>query len=268
METAMKFNLENGFLAYNFTGEGIPLLFIHGYPLSRRIWDPQVEALSKIATIITVDLRGHGDSAPFEGSYSMNLLADDCQRLLAYLDIKSPVIVCGLSMGGYITFAFYRKYPGLFKGMILTSTRAGSDSPEGKANRDLGTKNALEYGAPFIADGMVTKAVSPVTLATKPALVKNIREIMAGTSVQGITGALQGMKDRPDSTSLLAEIKCPVLIIHGAEDQLIPIGEAESMKQKIPNSQLVIIPGAGHLVNMEQPEKYNKAVADFILGLD
>jgi pimeloyl-ACP methyl ester carboxylesterase len=118
----MKFQLDNGFLAYDHICKGIPLLFIHEYPLSRRIWEPQTEGLSEFASLISVDLRGHGGSYPFEGQYPMELLAKDCKQLLDNINIKSPILVCGLSMGGYVTMALFRKYPHLFKGMKLTST--------------------------------------------------------------------------------------------------------------------------------------------------
>lgn len=264
----MKIQFDNGFLEYDKLGIGIPLLFIHGYPLSRKIWVPQMDGLSDQAMIISVDLRGHGESYPFKGPYSMDLLADDCKRLLEDLNIKMPILVCGLSMGGYVTMALYRKYPDVFKGIILTSTRPGPDSPEAKANRESSIKNALEQGASYIADNMVQKIVAPETLSSKPDLVKIIHKIMAKTSVQGIVGALQGMRDRPDSTPMLSKISCPVLIVHGTDDQLIPIKEAEMMHQVIPNSRLVKISAAGHLPNLEQPEIFNQAIRDFILALD
>jgi pimeloyl-ACP methyl ester carboxylesterase len=114
---------------------------------------------------------------------------------------------------------------------------------------------------------MLPKMVSPVTHTSKPILVKTIHAIMRETSVNGVVGALQGMRDRPDSTPLLPHIKCPSLIIQGADDQLIPIHEAEMMSQQISNSRLVIISKAGHLPNMEQPEKFNQAIRDFIRSL-
>jgi pimeloyl-ACP methyl ester carboxylesterase len=263
----MKYPLDNGFLAYEVIGNGIPLLFIHGFPLSRRIWKPQLEGLSDIASVISVDLRGHGESFPFDGPYSMDLLADDCNHLLKDLNIKRPILVCGLSMGGYATFALFRKYPQLFKGMILTSTRSGPDSPEGKLNRDMMIKNVYKNGVAFIAEGMLPKLVYPIIMTTKPTLVNNIRNIMLETSVKGVVGVLQGMRDRPDSTPILSEIKCPTLIIHGADDQLIPVREAELMNQQIAHSNLVVLPESGHLPNMEQPEKYNLVIRDFILSL-
>lgn len=263
----MKYPLDNGFLVYDRIGKGIPVLFIHGYPLSRRIWNLQMEGLSDIASMIAIDLRGHGESFPFEGPYTMDLLAADCKRLIDDLNLKSPIVVCGFSMGGYVTMALYRRYPHIIKGMILTSTRPGPDSSEAKANRDAGIQSVREHGVIFIAESMLPKLVSPVTLSTKPNLVNSIHSIMLETSVQGVVGALQGMKDRPDSTPLLPQIKCPVLIIHGADDQLIPIHESELMNKKIPDSRLIVIPEAGHLLNIEQPVLFNQAIREFIQSL-
>ena len=263
----MKYMMENGYLSYERRGSGIPLLLIHGYPLSRKIWNHQMDGLSDIASIIAVDLRGHGESYPFDGIYRMDLLADDCYRLLVELHVNPPIVVCGLSMGGYITLALYRKYPSLFKGMILTSTRSGADSAEGKANRDAAVKNLHNLGLSSIADSMLPKILSPETFTTDHPLVKTISDIMMETSINGVIGALQGMRDRPDSTPLLPQVKCPVLIIQGADDQLIPIKEAEMMDKQIPNSRLVIIPEAGHLLNMERPDLFNQALREFILSL-
>jgi pimeloyl-ACP methyl ester carboxylesterase len=260
----MKIYIDDGFLEYEMHGNGIPLLLIHGYPLSRMIWLPQMDELSDVASLISIDLRGHGNSFPFEGSYLMDLLASDCMKLLDDLNIKQPIVVCGLSLGGYVTMALYRINPDIFKGMILTSTRPGPDSPEGKANRDVSILNAREHGASIIADNMLPKLFSPVTLSTKPEIVKMTRGVMAKTSVQGILGALQGMKERPDSSTMLTQINCPVLIIHGTDDQLIPQKEAELMNHQIPTSHLVKITDSGHLPNLEQPEKYNQAVRDFL----
>lgn len=263
----MKFKLDNGFIVYERNGIGIPLLFIHGYPLSRRIWKPQMEGLPDAASLISVDLRGHGESYPFEGPYTMDLLADDCKRLLDDLNIKSPIVVCGLSMGGYVAMALIRRYPHILRGVILTSTRSGPDSSEAKRNRDAAIINVREHGVSFIVNNMLPKMVSPMALSSKPKLVDTIHNIMMETSVKGIVGALQGMRDRPDSTPLLSQINYPVLIIHGADDQLISIHEAETMKQQIPDSRLIAIPEAGHLPNLEQPEKFNQAIRVFVQSL-
>jgi pimeloyl-ACP methyl ester carboxylesterase len=260
----MKFNKDNGYIAYDKVGNGTPLLFIHGYPLSRKIWKPQLSALSDLATVLSIDLRGHGESFPFDPPYSMDCLADDCKALLDANGIKVPSIICGLSMGGYVALAFFRKYPHSVKALILTSTRASADTPQGKTNREVTIKDVQEHGLSVIAEGMLPKVVSPVTLSFNPQLVSSIREIMLETSVQGVIGASQGMRDRPDSTSLLYRMYFPVLVIQGADDQIIPLPEAQEMKAKIPNATLAIIPNAGHLLNMEQPDIFNQAVRKFI----
>ncbi|PWB50869.1 MAG: alpha/beta hydrolase [Anaerolineales bacterium] len=263
----MRFPLDSGYLEYQRSGSGIPLLFIHGYPLSRKIWQAQLSGLVDIAAMLAVDLRGHGASYPFDGPYWMDLLAKDCYRLVIEQKVDLPLVVCGLSMGGYITFALYRNHPEIFKGMILTSTRAAPDSPEGKVNREAGIKNVREQGVPVIVNGMLPKVVSTKTSTSNTALVSTIQQIMLETSVNGVIGALHGMRDRPDSTPLLAKITCPVLIVHGADDQLIPVAEAELMSRLIPYAQLVVIPDSGHLPNMEQPQFFNQAVRDYLDGL-
>lgn len=260
----MKINIDSGFLHYETLGRGTPLLFIHGYPLSAKIWDPQMNALSDHASLISIDLRGHGESYPYEGPYSMDLLANDCKALLDELNIREQAVVCGLSMGGYVAMAMYRNFPELIKGMIFTSTRPAPDSPEGKANRDLAIQNARQHGAISIADSMLPKLFSPLTLSNNPTLLNKVHTMMVKTSVQGMIGVLQGMRDRPDSTPLLPKISCPVLIIHGTDDQIIPMKEAELMAQHIPKSQFVKINRAGHLVNLEQPKIYNQAVLNFL----
>ena len=251
-------------MAYESQGQGTPLLFIHGFPLNRRMWEPQMGSLSPKAWMLAPDLRGHGDSEPVAGPYSMAMLADDCVALLDALDIEQPAVVCGLSMGGYITLAMYRRYPDCIRGLILSATRAGADSPEGKANRDKAIAQAENDGAAAIAASMLPKMMSPKTYESNPDLVKRVESTMTSTSVPGIVGALEGMKMRPDSTPLLGEIAVPTLIIHGEDDQLIPVQEAQSMHAAIADSTIYLISSAGHLPNLEQPKMFNQAVKDFI----
>jgi pimeloyl-ACP methyl ester carboxylesterase len=258
----------NGFkLAYQSEGQGIPLLLIHGFPLNSQMWEPQIRSLSNQASVLAPDLRGHGDSEPVEGPYSMDMLADDCISLLDALDIEQPAVVCGLSMGGYITLAFYRRHPDRVRGLILAATRAGADSPEGKANRDKAIAKAKEEGTTAIASSMLPKMLAPKTYESKPDLVEHVDNIMTSTSVPGIVGALEGMKQRPDSTPLLGNINVPTLILHGEDDQLIPAQDAQEMHAAIADSSLNLISNAGHLLNLEQPEKFNHLVREFVENL-
>lgn len=260
----MRIKISDFSLAYTDVGRGLPLLFIHGFPFNHRMWQPQIETLSDIARAIAPDLRGHGESSPVPGPYNMDQLAGDLAELLDTLGITQPVVLCGLSMGGYVSFAFYRNYPGRVAGLILAATRAKPDTPEGKANRDKTAEKAREEGVRPVVDGMIGKLFAPQTYRQNPALVEEVRTMMEGTSQAGMIGALMAMKERPDSTPTLREIQPAALIIHGREDQIVPLEEARQMQAEIPEARLVEIPDAGHLVNLEQPEAFNHAVRDYL----
>jgi 3-oxoadipate enol-lactonase len=260
----MRIQMDGWQISYDTAGEGVPLLFIHGYPLSRKIWEPQTHSLAPYARVILPDLRGHGDSDAVPGPYDVDLLAEDCANLLNILGVHQPIVVCGLSMGGYIALAFYRKFPERVAGLILAATRAADDTEVGKANRETAIGLAQSSGAIAIADSMLPKMFAPTTYKEKPEMVERIHGLMAGTSTEGIVGALQAMKNRPNSNPMLNGINKPVLIIHGKEDQLIPALEARSMQEAIPGAELVIIEQAGHLLNLEQPAAFNLAVRQFL----
>jgi pimeloyl-ACP methyl ester carboxylesterase len=251
-------------LAVEMWGWGTPVLFIHGYPLNRHIWKPQLRGLADDARLIAVDLCGHGDSQSVPGTYSMDSLAEDCRDLLDALEVTEPLVLCGLSMGGYVAFAFYRKYPERVAGMILAATRAGADSPEGKLNRDKAADLARQGGPGAIAESMLPRMLSPKTYNERPELARTVWEIMVSTSLDGILGDLAGMKHRSDSTPILARIDKPALILYGSDDQLIPLNDAITMRAGIRGAQLVVLPDAGHLLNLEQPEAFNEAVRKFL----
>jgi 3-oxoadipate enol-lactonase len=256
--------LHNSYLNVEVSGRGQPLILIHGFPLNREMWRPQIETLSSVAKVIAPDLRGHGQSPPTPGPYSMDLLADDCATLLEELGISEPVVLCGLSMGGYVAFSFYRRYPSLVAKLVLAATRAGADSPQARDNRDKAVETVKQHGPQDLVDSMVPIMMAPQVYANQPELVANVRNIMAQTSAEGMVAALRGMKSRPDSTTTLEQIGVPTLILHGADDQLIPLSESKAMQAGIPNSQLEVIPDSGHLLNLEQSQLFNQAVEKFI----
>ncbi len=251
-------------MAYEEAGSGIPILFIHGYPLNRQMWRPQLEQIPSVAHVITPDLRGHGDSTPTDGIYSMDLLAEDCVNLLDRLNIHQKIVLCGLSMGGYVSFAFARKYADRLAALILTSTRAAPDTEEAKLNRQRSMEIAQAQGIDPIIEAMLPRVLSPTTLQNRPSLVETVRQIMRRTSLQAILGDLQGMMERIDSRPYLNQINVPTLIIHGMEDPIIPIEEAQAMQQSIPNCRLILIEQAGHLPNLEAVERFNQAVREFL----
>jgi pimeloyl-ACP methyl ester carboxylesterase len=258
--------INNFNLVYTETGAGRPLLLIHGFPLSRKMWDPQL-ALANAARVIAPDLRGHGESEAVPGPYAMDQLAADGAALLDRLHVTQPVAVCGLSMGGYVAFAFYRQFAARTAGLIFAATKAGADSAEGKAGREKNAALAQEKGAAAIAEAMLPKMFAPQTYAAQPAVVAQVKAMMESTSVAGVAGALLGMRDRSDSTPTLAQIRVPTLVLHGVDDQLIPAKEGEAIAAGIAGAQLKLIPNAGHLLNLEQPAAFNAAVSDFLKEL-
>lgn len=263
----MRTRINNFTMAYENEGSGMPLLLIHGYPLNRQLWADQIRALKDIAHLIVPDLRGHGESESTPAPYTIDILADDCHELLNILGIEQPIIVGGLSMGGYIAMAFYRRYPERVNGMVLAATRASADTSEGRANRDKAIQLARKEGPAAIAESMLPKMFAPKTYITRPELVNEIRKMMIGTSTEGIIGALTAMKERPDSFDILSQFNKPALIIHGDEDQIMSIEDAQAIQKAIRGSKLEIIPSAGHLPNLEQPQAFNAALRRFLQNL-
>jgi pimeloyl-ACP methyl ester carboxylesterase len=249
-------------LAYSDTGTGLPIVFLHAFPLNRTMWAEQEAALSSHHRVITIDLRGHGESDAPLWHYSLDQAAEDVRALLDHLSIRQALFV-GLSMGGYILLAFYRKYADRVKGMVLADTRAQADTPEGKAGRFQMAQIAYKQGPSAIADIMLPKLLSPATIQTRPEIVQRVRTMIEGNQISGIAGDLMAMAERPDSVPLLQQIACPTQIIVGELDQATPPADAKLMAEQIPHAKLAIIPNAAHLANLEQPEEFTKIVAAF-----
>ncbi len=259
----MKANINGVELAYTDQGKGTPIVFVHGFPLNRSMWEPQVRSLSGQFRVITVDLRGHGESDAPLWLYTMDQFADDVKGLLDHLSIQQAVLA-GFSMGGYVVFAFYRKYAARVKGLVLADTRPQPDSAEGRAGRFKTAQTAHKDGAGAIADIMLPKLLSPASVQGKPDLVQKVRAMMTGAPVTGIAGDLMAMAERPDSVPLLKEITCPALVIVGELDGLTPPADAKLMADTIKGARIQTIPAAAHLSNLEQPEAFTNAVKSFL----
>jgi 3-oxoadipate enol-lactonase len=252
-------------LSYTDQGNGLPVLFIHAFPLNRTMWAPQL-ALSSRCRVITVDLRGHGESQPVRRPFSMDDLASDMKGLLDHLSIGEAVLV-GLSMGGYVSFAFYRHYPDRVKALVLADTRAQADSAEAREGRFSMIRTADSQGAAAIAELMLPKLLSPTTLENHTDLVQRVRAVIEQTPVGTIIADLRAMAERGDSTSLLSTIACPTLVLAGGFDRATPPSEVQQMAGNILGSHWKLIDKAGHLPNLEQPGQFNEAILAFLDGL-
>lgn len=249
-------------VAYGDLGSGQPIVFLHAFPLNRTMWAEQEAALSSHYRVITIDLRGHGESDAPLWHYSLDQAADDVCALLDHLSIAQALFV-GLSMGGYILLAFYRKYADRVKGMVLADTKAQADTPEGKAGRFQMAQIAYKQGSSAIADIMIPKLLSPATIQTRPEIAQRVRTMIEGNQISGIAGDLMAMAERPDSVPLLKQIACPIQIIVGELDQATPPADAKLMAEQIPHARLAIIPNAAHLANLEQPEAFTRLIEEF-----
>lgn len=260
----MKVKVHGFEMAYEDTGgSGTPLLLIHGFPLDRTLWSAQTRALTDVARVIAPDLRGFGESGQPAGAVTVDTYADDLRGLLDALGVKNAV-VGGLSMGGYIAFAFYRAYAHRVRALILADTRALPDSPEGKQGRDKSIAAVREKGASAVADAMMPKMLTPKMQATNAAMTNTVRAMMMRQPVEGIASALAALRDRPDSTPTLAQIAAPTQIIVGAEDTLTPPQDSEMMRDAIHDARLALIPGAAHLSCVEQADEFNRIVREFL----
>lgn len=253
-------------LAVEVQGEGPAILFVHGYPLDRTIWREQIDALDGYRRIAP-DLRGMGQSDAPDLGYGMELYAADLAALLDALGVDD-VVLCGLSMGGYIAFEFVRQWRSRVRGLVLMDTRAEADSPEVRRARDAAAATAREQGTSAVSDAMLPKMLAPSTLTDRPDVVERVRTTMAATPVSGLVGALGAMRDRVGSEPLLATLAgIPTLVIVGAADILTPPDQARAMAEAIPGAQLAVIPGAGHLPPVEQPAATSQSLREFLRSL-
>jgi pimeloyl-ACP methyl ester carboxylesterase len=252
-------------IGYEDTGTGIPVVFLHGFPHDRTLWTPQFGGLLDRARCIAPDLRGFGETTPAE-PYSMDRYADDVADLLTTLRIERAVIA-GLSMGGYVAFAFWRRHRARVRALILCDTRAGSDTAEGREKRRAMIDLATSGGSIAVAEAQIAGMVGKSSRRKRPDLVDGIRAMMANAPVEGIVGALGALMERPDSTPTLATIDVPTLIVVGDEDVLTPPSESRAMHAAIAHSRLEILEQAGHVSNIERPAAFNHVVSEFLGAL-
>jgi pimeloyl-ACP methyl ester carboxylesterase len=254
-------------LAYDSTGQGSPIIFVHGYPFNRSLWSDQVDALSDRYRVITVDLRGFGESSSSDSPATMSRMAQDISRLLDKLEI-SQATFAGLSMGGYVLLAFYKQFANRVSALVLADTRASADNEEGKKVRAQQAETILAEGMAGTADAMLQKLLTPETVAKRAEIVKRVRDMMVKTKPEGAAAALMGMAGRDDQTDLLSQIHCPTLILVGRTDPITPVADSELMHHKIKNSKLIVIENAAHVSNIEQVDIFNSELKKFLAELN
>lgn len=245
------------------SGQGEPLLFVHAFPLNRRMWAPQVEALSDRYRCLTVDLRGFGESDAPSGPYSLDEMAADLVGVLDALQLDRVTLV-GLSMGGYIAFAFWRRAADRLRALVLADTRAGADSEAIRASRETLAQQAEQEGLAPVVAAQLPRLLSPAASAD---LRQWVSDMIEEATPQGVAGALRAMAARPDAGAVLPQITCPVLAMAGADDVVTPAAEMAAMAKQLPAATFQVLAGAGHLANLEAAAEFNSALDAFMGAL-
>ena len=249
-------------IAYDDIGVGEPVVFLHAFPLNRTMWAPQTSALAAEWRCLTIDTRGFGES-PASAPFTVDRYADDVVAVLDHAGIAHATVV-GLSMGGYVAFALWRRAAGRVRALVLADTRAAADSPETVERRRELIALARSDGVRAVADRQLIGLLGKTTRARRPEVEATARPIAEGATADGIVGALEALISRPDSTATLGTISVPTLFIAGEEDVITPPKEARAMHDAVLGSRLQILARAGHLSNLETPAAFNVVLNEFL----
>jgi len=234
------------------------LLLLHAFPLSSRMWEPQLAFANDGWRIIAPDLT-HGNAA----TTTMDDFAGDVVDLLDGLHVED-VVVGGCSMGGYLALALTRLAERYVRGLVLVDTRAQADTPEAIENRKKTLQLVNDKGTPAIVEDMIPKLLGETTKRTRPDVVERVRAMGLANSKESVAGMVRALMTRADSTALLPKIHLPTLIVVGAEDTITPPAMSEQMHGAIAGSELVILPEVGHLSSLEDPVAFNQTVSKFL----
>ena len=245
-------------LAYESRGEGPVLVLLHAFPFDRRMWSEELARLSDVRRVIAVDLRGFGES-PLWGEPTVDELGDDVIALLDALGIPMAS-VCGLSMGGYVALSLAERHRARLSALVLADTRAAADGEVARAARETTMRQVRSDGPAAFLDGVPERLLSR---HASDDLRQRVRDLCVDRS-ETILAATRALAHRPDRTPLLARIDCPTLVLCGGEDTTAPAPEMRSLAAQIPDAEYVEIAGAGHLSNLEAPDRFDEAVARFL----
>jgi 3-oxoadipate enol-lactonase len=254
-----------GMMSYRELGEGPgdTVVLLHAFPVNGRMFEPQMEALSEERRVVAPDYPGFGRSPRTPAQPDVRYYAEAVRRLLDRLGIER-VVLGGVSMGGYVAFGCLRLFPERVSGLILANTRPEPDAEEVRENRKNMARRVAEEGVEVLIELQMERLLARDTLENDAAVVEKVRAMILESSPNGVVAALGAMRDRPDSTPLLASIEVPTLVIGGEEDEISSPEVMEAMAEKIPNSRHVTLPRAGHLSNLEAPEGFNSALKEFL----
>lgn len=255
-------------IAYRESGSGPAVVLLHAFPLSAGMWHGQHNALGGVCRLITPDLRGFGRSVRGAAEPSVDVMADDVAELLDHLGLDT-VLIGGLSMGGYVTMAFLRRYPQRVTAIVLADTKAGADADPARATRErIATAMVTGGDTAALAEELLPALLGETTRQARDQVVAWVRSAIRSADPYSIAWAQRAMAARPDSYDTLLSFGKPALVIVGTEDVLTTPAEAEAIAGALADSQLVRIPEAGHLSALEDPAAFSAALSSWLARRD
>ena len=265
LENHIRIGINDVTVSYTYEGKnGAPvIIFIHGFPFNKSMWNKQVGALEDNYRVIAYDIRGHGNTEMGNGNFSIDLFVKDLLGLMDNLKIDKTIL-CGLSMGGYIALNAIENYPQRFNALILSDTHCIADTAEAKEKRMKAIETIRKSGIEEYANESIKNLFAPESFITRKEEIAAIRKMIVKTSKESLCKTLLALSVRKEACNMLPEIKVPVLIMVGKEDKITPPAAAQLMHQKIKGSSLHIIEHAGHLSNIENPVDFNEHLKKFL----
>jgi len=239
------------------------IILIHGFPLNKLMWEKQIEMLKEDFRVIAYDIRGHGNTDAGNDNFSIELFVNDLLGLMDALKIDRTIL-CGFSMGGYIALNAIEAYPERFNALLLCDTNCAADMSEAKEKRLKTIENIKEQGLEKYAGESLKKLFAPISFSQHREEIGIVREMIMNTSKQSLYKTLHALAERKETCPGLHEIKVPVLIMVGKEDEITPPAAASTMHEKIKSSTIHIIDHAGHMSNMENPDQFNNHLTKFL----
>jgi 3-oxoadipate enol-lactonase len=242
------------------------IVFIHGFPFDHKMWDLQIDRFKEYYNCFTYDIRGLGKSPAGDGQFTIENFVDDLFGLIEEFKLIHPVL-CGLSMGGYIALRAIERDEEKFKALILCDTKSVADNNAGKINRANAIKEINNFGAEKFAENFVQKCFAERFINNNKKEYEEVVSRAKASVPAGLKGCLLAMAARTDTTSYLPQIKVPVLVLCGEEDKLTTPAVMIAMADKINGSEFHVVPEAGHVTPVENPEFFNAKVEKFLSTL-
>ncbi len=252
-------------ISYTDSGneKGHPVIFIHGFPLNKSMWENQRKAFWNKNRVITYDIRGYGNSELGKEKLSIDILTVDLLLLMDAIGLDK-VILCGFSMGGYIALNAMEKFPERIIGLVLADTQCQADTEKVKEKRFKTCEAITQNGLELFADELLSGLFYTTPEKENSKEILEIRRVIEGNSTEAVCSSLLAMANRKNTCSVLERIDIPTLIMVGQKDEVIPLAKSDFMHTRINGSTLHVISDAAHLSNIDNPVEFNRHLSEFL----